>query len=88
MREVEVEGGGYYWDSLICALGGDPDESEMLCWGKVGHVLRRIVPCGQENTDPDNDEQLHVRSNHLWHIQSSCKIWCQEIQVGCSGYGH
>ncbi|CAL8467773.1 g7311 [Coccomyxa elongata] len=59
MREVEVGGGGYYWDSLICSMGGDPDESEMLCWGKVGHVLRRIVPRGQEDTDPDNDNQLH-----------------------------
>ncbi|BDA42567.1 probable small RNA 2'-O-methyltransferase at C-terminar half [Coccomyxa sp. Obi] len=59
MGEVEVEGGGYYWDSLICALGGHPDESEMLCWGKVGHVLHKIVPCGQQDTDPDNDGQLH-----------------------------
>lgn len=69
MRDVEVGGGGYYWNSLICSMGGDPDESEMLCWGKVGHVLRRIVPRGQENTDPDNDNQLHVRSIHLCHIR-------------------
>ena len=65
MREVEVEGGGYYWDSLICALGGHPDGSEMLCWGKVGHVLHRVVPSGQQNEDPDDDDQLHVHSNIL-----------------------
>ena len=76
MQQVEVEGGGYYWDNLIHALGGDPDKSEMLCWGKVGHVLRRIVPHGQENADPENDNELHVCpfTSVKLHIAISCPV--------------
>lgn len=77
MREVEVEGGGYYWDKLISAMDGDPDESELLCWGKVGRVLRRIVPHGQEDADPDNDEELHVRPYHK--IRQAANVFLQHI---------
>ncbi len=62
MREIEVRGGGYYWNAVISALGGDPDTSEMLCWGKVGHALHRVIPHGQETADPDNDKELQVNS--------------------------
>lgn len=65
MAEVDIQGGGCYWQKLVSALGGTLEGSELLCWGKVGRVLRRMVPPGHETDDPDNDEQLHVRTSSL-----------------------
>ena len=75
MREVSIEGGGYYIPKLGQALlqhGGaaaDGTERQLLCWGKVGRVLHRQVPPGQQHEDVEDDAELHVRTTALLHVR-------------------
>jgi hypothetical protein len=73
MREVSIEGGGYYIPKLAQALlqcdngtGGESGrERQLLCWGKVGRALHRQVPPGQQHEDVEDDAELHVRTSIL-----------------------
>jgi hypothetical protein len=71
MQEIHIEGGGYYWEKILSALGGDTEGSELLCWGKVGRVLRQLALPGQELQDPDNDAELHVRLLPLHNMHAT-----------------
>ena len=68
MREVSIEGGGYCIPKLRQAVlrGAAADSAraqlmQLLCWGKVGRVLRRQVLPGQQHEDAEDDAELHVR---------------------------
>ena len=75
MQEVSIEGGGYYRPKLIQALlatcaNGDAASEEtpkqdrqLLCWGKVGRMVRRAVAPGQQDKDHEDKLKLRVRSS-------------------------
>ena len=41
---------------------------------QVGPAVERLVLPGQEDTDPENDKEIHVRAYHTQttHIRSFC----------------
>ena len=63
MREVRIAGGGHQEDKLLRAMGGDINSEVLLCWGKVGRSLQKLVPSGEEDADPENDKDMHVRTH-------------------------
>ncbi|CAL5219745.1 g1644 [Coccomyxa viridis] len=56
--EVSVEGGGLFAAKLLDAFGGA--SMQLLNHGKVGPAVDRLVLPGEENTDPENDKELHA----------------------------
>ena len=77
MHEVSIQGGGYFIPKLAQALAtasedGDADpegthgqDSQLLCWGKVGRMVRRAVPPGQQHQNAMDKAELRVRTAPL-----------------------
>ncbi|CAK0763143.1 hypothetical protein CVIRNUC_003028 [Coccomyxa viridis] len=57
--EVTVGGGGYSVHKLLEAVAGSAERAQLLCVGKVGPVVDRIVLPGEVDPDPENDRELH-----------------------------